>query len=137
VVPGPRRLHTRPGAHFLEAITAILAVIRRERIRVNFPIECRFVQADPLWLSPAYQRESAYIAVHMYRGMPHQDYFRRVEELLLDLGGRPHWGKLHTLTAAQLRPRYPRWDDLQALRKQVDPGGVFLNGYLKGLMGAG
>lgn len=126
-----------PRTHFPEAITAILGLIRRERIRVNFPIECRFVQADPLWLSPAYQRDSAYIAVHMYRGMPYQDYFRRVEELLLDLGGRPHWGKLHTLTAAQLQPRYPRWDDFQALRRQVDPGGVFLNGYLKAVMGEG
>lgn len=124
-----------PRAHFPEAIAAIFALIRRERIRGNFPFECRFVQADTLWLSPAYQRVSAYLAVHMYRGMPHQDYFSRVEELLLDLGGRPHWGKMHTPTAAQLRPRYPRWDDLQALLRQVDPGGVFLSRYLKAVMG--
>jgi len=122
-----------PAEHLPEAIRSILRIIREERIRVNFPIECRFVKGDPLWLSPAYQRDSAYIAVHMYKGMPHQAYFARVEGLLRDMGGRPHWGKMHTLGAQELKAIYPRWKDFQVLRKELDPSGVLLNGYLRKL----
>lgn len=124
-----------PAEHLPEAIISILRIIREERIPVNFPIECRFVQADQLWLSPAYQRDSAYIAVHMYKGMPYQAYFQRVEALLRGLGGRPHWGKMHTLGANDLATIYPRWNDFQALRKEFDAQGVFRNDYLRKLMG--
>ncbi|MEX1132376.1 MAG: D-arabinono-1,4-lactone oxidase [Flavobacteriales bacterium] len=123
-----------PVQHLPEAITRIQALIREERIPVNFPIECRSVKGDELWLSPAHGRDSAYIAVHMYKGMPHKDYFLRVETLLRSYGGRPHWGKLHTLTASELKDIYPRWNDFIALREQLDPQGVFLNGYLKRLL---
>jgi hypothetical protein len=89
-------------------------------------------QADPLWLSPAYQRNSAYIAVHMYKGMPFKDYFWRVRTCCWT------WVDARTgescIPAPQSRPRDPRWDDFQALRRQQDPGGVSLNGYLKRLM---
>ena len=92
------------------------------------------MRGDELWLSPAYQRDSAYIAVHMYKGMPHQDYFNRVEAILRDYGGRPHWGKMHTLAAAELKEIYPRWNDFIALREQLDPQGLFLNDYLERLL---
>jgi FAD-linked oxidoreductase len=124
-----------PADRFKEAITTILGFIRDERIPVNFPLECRFVKADALWLSPAHQRDSAYIAVHMYKGMPHEAYFRRMETYLQGLGGRPHWGKMHTASAEYLRGVYPKWDEFQALRRQLDPKGVFLNSYLRGLLG--
>lgn len=123
-----------PVEHLPEAITRIQALIRDQRIPVNFPIECRSVKGDELWLSPAYQRDSAYIAVHMYRGMPHQNYFRQVETLLRSYGGRPHWGKMHTLVAADLKEIYPRWNDLIALRQELDPQGLFLNAYLERLL---
>ena len=50
-------------------------------------------------------------------------------------GGRPHWGKKHTLRAADLRPLNPDWDRFLAVRQRLDPDGVFLNGYLRGLLG--
>ena len=74
---------------------------------MHFPVECRFVHADDIWLSPAYQRESAYIAVHMYRGMPYQDYFQHIEEIFRRYQGRPHWGKMHTQTAESWRRSTP------------------------------
>lgn len=123
-----------PAQHLPEAIIRIQALIKEHRIPVNFPIECRTVKGDELWLSPAYQRDSAYIAVHMYKGMPHQDYFHRVETLLRSYSGRPHWGKMHTLVAADLKEIYPRWNDFIALREQLDPQGLFLNEYLELLL---
>jgi FAD/FMN-containing dehydrogenase len=48
--------------------------------------------------------------------------------------GRPHWGKKHTLRAAELKPLYPKWDDFLACRRRVDPDGVFLNPSLQELL---
>jgi FAD-linked oxidoreductase len=127
--------YSLPAEHMAAAIRAIAAYIRRERVRVHFPIECRYVHADDIDLSPAHGRDSAYIAVHMYRGMPYRDYFAGVEAILRGFGGRPHWGKLHTLTARELQPLYPRWEAFQAARRRLDPAGVFQNAYLKTLLG--
>lgn len=124
-----------PAQHFAEALAEIEAVINRKRFAVNFPVECRFVKGDDIWLSPAYQRESAYIAVHMYQGMPYEAYFRAVEEIFQRYEGRPHWGKLHTLRADTLATRYPHWQDFLRVRAALDPSGVFLNDYLRQLFG--
>ncbi|TMC90891.1 MAG: FAD-binding oxidoreductase, partial [Chloroflexi bacterium] len=110
--------------------------IEKYQFRVHFPVECRFVQADDIWLSPAYQRDSAYVAVHMYRGMPYRSYFQYVEEIFKRYQGRPHWGKMHTRTAAELSALYPSWHDFQRIRATLDPQGMFLNGYLRALFGA-
>ncbi|MBF6592045.1 MAG: FAD-binding protein [Ktedonobacterales bacterium] len=125
-----------PAEHFTEALTEIQACIAQHRFNVHFPVECRFVQRDDIWLSPAYQRDSAYIAVHMYRGMPYEDYFRHIEQIFTRYQGRPHWGKLHTRDAAYLAARYPRWHDFRRVRATLDPHGIFLNAYLRTLFDA-
>jgi FAD/FMN-containing dehydrogenase len=122
-----------PAQHFRAALDEIRALLVARKFNVNFPIECRFVRGDDIWLSPAYQRDSAYIAVHMYRGMPYRDYFDAVEAIYQRYDGRPHWGKLHTLGPATLAARYPRWDDFRRVRAALDPHGTFLNDYLRRL----
>ncbi len=120
-----------PVEHMQAVVQEIQACIKREQFAVHFPIECRFVQADDIWLSPAYQRTSAYIAVHMYKGMPYRAYFSAIEEIFKRYQGRPHWGKLHLRTAAELAELYPRWHDFQRIRATLDPQGIFLNSYLR------
>jgi L-gulonolactone oxidase len=88
-----------------------------------------------VWLSTAYQRPSAYVAVHRYYREPFAEYFLAVQEILLGYGGRPHWGKLHTLDAEELGRRYPRFDDVRSVRAAVDPGGLFRNPYLDRVLG--
>ena len=83
----------------------------------------------------AYQRPCAYVAVHRYYREPFAGYFLAVEEILLRYGGRPHWGKLHSLDAEQLDERYPRFQDVRAARADVDPGGLFRNPYLDRVLG--
>ena len=122
-----------PAEQFAGALAEIKSCIEERQFRVHFPIECRFVRADDIWLSPAYQRDSAYIAVHMYRGMPYQDYFHHIESIFRRYQGRPHWGKLHTRTAAELAQLYPKWEDFRRIRRSLDPNGVFLNDYLRRL----
>ncbi len=125
-----------PAEHTKAVISEIQACIEQYQFRVHFPLECRFVRADDIWLSPAYQRDSAYIAVHMYRGMPYQSYFYGIEEIFKRYQGRPHWGKMHTRTAAELSTLYPRWQDFQRIRAELDPQGMFLNSYLHTLFEA-
>jgi FAD-linked oxidoreductase len=125
-----------PAEHTVAVINEIQQCIERAQFRVHFPIECRFVHADDIWLSPAYQRDSAYIAVHMYRGMPYRSYFYHIEEIFKRYSGRPHWGKMHTRTAAELAELYPHWHDFRRIRAALDPQGVFLNNYLRSFFDA-
>ena len=93
----------------------------RNRYPVCFPIEMRVVAGDDALLSPAHERDTAYIAVHQYRGMEWRPYFEAVEEIMDAYGGRPHWGKRHFQTAETLAPRYPRWDEFQARPRRARP----------------
>jgi FAD/FMN-containing dehydrogenase len=102
---------------------------------VPFPIEVRTVAPDDALLSTAAGRDSGFVAVHMYRGMAWEPYFRAVEAIMDELGGRPHWGKRHFKTAATLRPRYPDWDRFQAVRARLDPEGRFANAWTDRVLG--
>ncbi|GCF08923.1 D-arabinono-1,4-lactone oxidase [Dictyobacter arantiisoli] len=119
-----------PAEHFTSVLQEIRACIDKHQFAVHFPIECRFARADDIWLSSAYQRTSAYIAIHMYKGMPYQEYFQSIEAIFKRYQGRPHWGKLHTRDAASLAQLYPRWQDFRRIRATLDPQGIFLNDYL-------
>ncbi|MEV4758229.1 D-arabinono-1,4-lactone oxidase [Micromonospora sp. NPDC049559] len=118
-----------------EALGALRGLVDRLPGRVLFPVEVRFTAPDDIWLSHGYGRESAYVAVHQFVGVPHEPYFRAFEEIASGLGGRPHWGKLHYRDAASLRPAYPRFDDFLAVRDRLDPGRVFANAYTGRVLG--
>ena len=124
-----------PAERGADALREIKALIVQREFPLMFPLEYRWVQGDDLWLSPNFGRDSVHISVHQYVGMPHERYFDAVQAICLNHGGRPHWGKVHSLKAAQLSRLYPRWDDFLALREKMDPAGVFLTPYLRGLFG--
>ncbi|GAA3860488.1 D-arabinono-1,4-lactone oxidase [Saccharothrix violaceirubra] len=102
---------------------------------VIVPVEVRVAAGDDIWLSTAYGRDTAYVAVHQALGMPYRRYFEAFAKIAGAVGGRPHWGKLHGLTAPDLRERYPRFDDFRRVRAEVDPGGRFGNAYLDRVLG--
>jgi L-gulonolactone oxidase len=119
---------------------AVLAECRRaldaSDLRVSFPVELRVAPADDVPMSTAHGRDSFYLAFHTHRAMPHADYFALMEPILRAAGGRPHWGKVHTRTRADLEPAYARFDDFLALRDRLDPQRVFSNPYLERVLGA-
>ncbi len=118
-----------------EAVAAVLELIPREGFKVPFPIEVRTVAADEAMLSTAAERDSGFVAVHMFEGMEWEPYFRAVEAVMDRFEGRPHWGKRHFQTATTLRPRYPEWDAFQGVRARLDPGGVFANEWTERVLG--
>lgn len=142
VFSSPRRVrfvemeYAVPRAVVHQAFAAIRAVIEREQLMVSFPVEVRVTKQDDIPLSTASGRDSAYLAVHMYRGeRDHERFFRAVERELTALQGRPHWGKLHYRSALDLRPAYPGFEGFLAAREQADPARVFRNDYLDRVLG--
>ena len=124
-----------PREHAPEAVRRVLALASRPELRVAYPIEVRFVAADSVMLSASHGRDTCYIAVHQDRRLDWEPYFRGVEEIMESYGGRPHWGKRHFQTAETLAPRYPGWNEFQALRAKLDPEGRFANGYTDRVLG--
>ncbi|RJS46810.1 D-arabinono-1,4-lactone oxidase [Nocardioides cavernaquae] len=121
-----------PRSELEATLTELQDLVQGTDYAVNFPFEVRFVAGDEAsLLSPAYGRESAYIAMHCYQGMPWQDFFRRAQEIAVAHGGRPHWGKRHSLDASTLATLYPEWDRFQEVRSTLDPDGVFANDHLR------
>ena len=142
VYTSPRRVrfcemeYAIPRAELPAVFRGLRTLPERHGLRVSFPVEVRVAPADDVPLSTGYGRDSAYIAVHMFKGTSYDAYFGAVEKLVAGVGGRPHWGKLHNLGAAELRERYPRFDDFVAMRDQLDPQRRFGNAYLERVLGA-
>jgi FAD-linked oxidoreductase len=142
VFTSPRRVRFKeqeyaiPREDLAAALTAIRGLFARHDWRISFPIEVRVAPGDDAWLSTAYGRSTAYIAIHVFHTTPHEEYFREVEAVMTELGGRPHWGKLHTRDAAYLRRAYPRFGNFVTLRDQFDPARRFGNPYLRQVLGS-
>jgi L-gulono-1,4-lactone dehydrogenase len=124
-----------PREHTVEALERVLALVERRRLPVGFPIEVRVTAPDDALLSTAQGRPTGYIAVHQYRGMEFETYFRAVEAIMDEYDGRPHWGKRHYQSAATLRPRYSGWDRFLAVRERLDPERKFENDYVRRVLG--
>ncbi len=124
-----------PIEHFKDTLLEVVDAFNHYRFKVHFPLENRFLKGDDIYLSPAYGRDSAHISFHVYKGMPYKAYFDAMESICRNHQGRPHWGKLHNLTAQELQPLFPKWNDFLNVRRSLDPNGLFLNGYLRQLFG--
>lgn len=141
VFTSPRRVrfvemeYALPREAAVAALREVKAMVERSPLRVSFPVEVRTAPADDIPLSTASGRESAYIAVHLYRGTPHRAYFTAVERIMTAHGGRPHWGKLHTRDAEYLAGIYPRFGEFTAVRDRLDPDRLFGNDYLRRVLG--
>ncbi|GAA1354108.1 D-arabinono-1,4-lactone oxidase [Falsarthrobacter nasiphocae] len=118
-----------------EALREIVRVVDSFGEAISFPLEVRATAADDVWMSTSTGRRSVYIAAHRYVREPHEAYFAALERVFWDFGGRPHWGKIHSLDAERLRPLYPRFDNFLEQRALADPDGLFLNPYLERVLG--
>ncbi|MGP9725071.1 D-arabinono-1,4-lactone oxidase [Corynebacterium sp. AOP40-9SA-29] len=133
VFVSPRRVrfnemeYAVPLADATEVLAEVHRTVDASRLPVGFPLEVRCTAADDVPLSTANGRESCYIAVHRYHRDDYRELFAVVEPVLVAAGGRPHWGKLHTLDHDGLAAVHPDLADVAELRAQVDPSGMFRN----------
>ncbi|MGW0710452.1 D-arabinono-1,4-lactone oxidase [Streptomyces sp. NPDC002643] len=125
-----------PREALVDTLRELKAMVDRSKLRVSFPVEVRTAPADDITLSTASGRESAYVAVHMFKGTPYQAYFTAAERIFTAHEGRPHWGKVHTRDADYFSKVYPRFGEFSALRDRLDPERRFQNDYLRRVLGA-
>ncbi|MBB5104899.1 D-arabinono-1,4-lactone oxidase [Streptomyces spectabilis] len=141
VFTSPRRVrfvemeYAVPREALVDTLRELRTMIERSPLRVSFPVEVRTAPADDITLSTASGRDSAYIAVHLYKGTPFRTYFSAAEQIFVAHEGRPHWGKLHTRDAAYFAEAYPRFAEFTALRDRLDPDRLFANAYLRRVLG--
>lgn len=141
IFPSPRTTrfnemeYAIPAANGIDCIREVGELIRHRKIAGVFPIEFRYVKADDIWLSPFYKRDAVTISVHQYYKQSHEPLFRAVEPIFRKYGGRPHWGKIHSLKATELAKLYPQWEAFLSLRHRLDPDTKFLNNYLREVLG--
>lgn len=141
VFTSPRRVrfvemeYALPREQVVGALRELKSMVDRSGLRISFPVEVRTAPADDIALSTASGRETAYIAVHMYKGTPYQAYFTAAERIFTAHGGRPHWGKVHTRDAEYFAGVYPRFGEFTALRDRLDPDRLFGNDYLRRVLG--
>ncbi|EFL38661.1 D-arabinono-1,4-lactone oxidase [Streptomyces griseoflavus] len=142
VFTSPRRVrfvemeYAIPREALVDTLRELKAMVDRSRLRVSFPVEVRTAPADDITLSTASGRDTAYIAVHMFKGTPYQGYFTAAERVFTAHEGRPHWGKIHTRDAEYFSRVYPRFAEFTALRDRLDPERRFRNDYLRRVLGS-
>jgi xylitol oxidase len=120
-----------PRKHGPEAILAVERL--HDEISPHLMIsEIRTIAADTLWMSPCYRQDSVAIHFTWKQDWPAvRRLLPAIEKELAPFGVRPHWGKLFTLSAADLRSRYPKLPEFAELVKERDPRGKFLNPFLE------
>ena len=91
----------------------------------------RTIAADDLWLSGAYGGDAVGFHFTWVRDRLGVDAaLPAIEDALLPLGARPHWGKCFLAGADRLAPAYPRFEDFRDLAERVDPERKLRNGFL-------
>jgi FAD/FMN-containing dehydrogenase len=117
----------------LEALEATRELMLRSLPDSVYPLEVRTVGAEEAFLSPNHGTATTVISVSGKPGTDYWDYLRSVDALLAEFDARVHWGKLHFMTPERLHALYPQAADFIAIRRELDPGGVFLNDHLRPL----
>ncbi|WP_205618910.1 D-arabinono-1,4-lactone oxidase [Spongiibacter marinus] len=127
--------YTVPAEAGPDCLREIMALVRKKNLNSFLPLEYRYIKADDIPLSMFSGRDGCAISVHQSYELDYHNFFAAVEPIFWKYEGRPHWGKLHSLNAAQLSKLYPQWQDFTALREELDPDGRFLNGHLASVFG--
>lgn len=121
----------------LEHAADVLAEMRQLMLRwlplSIYPLEIRVTAAEEAWMSPNYSRDNLVVSISGQPGTDYWPYLRACDSLFAEYRGRPHWGKLHFMTADRLARLFPRYEDFVAVRRRLDPGGAFLNTHTRAL----
>lgn len=141
VFVSPRRVrfnemeYAIPLADLAPVLREVRRRIHAARLPIEFPLEVRAAAADEVPLSTACGRESAYIAIHRYWRKDFRELFALCEPVLREAAGRPHWGKMYTLTHEELCQVHPDLQDAARVRAETDPDGVFLSAHARTIFG--
>lgn len=127
-----------PVEHLKKAIEEVHQLIKQ--FGLTHPlmvgvVAVRFVAADPKgYLSPALDRSVAYITFVTIVKKGYRYLFQAFETAMFKYQGRPHWGKIHTLTKEKAAELYPdTFSKFVDAKRELDPQGLFSNDYINRL----
>lgn len=115
-----------------EAVDRLIEVAARHRdlgrVYHTGLVSLRFVKASPAYLSMMHGRDT--MMIELIQATDTEGGFELLgayEDALYDLGGRPHWGQVNTLTGSHdtLRGMYPEFDRWLAVHDDLNASGVF------------
>lgn len=118
----------------IEAFEAVREIMLARYPEVKWAVEFRTHAAEDAFLSVTRGEDSVTISVHDAAETPHWEFFREAEHIFRRYDGRPHWGKLNFLDPGDLKAAFPLIDRFIAVRRRLDPSGVFLNDYLRPIL---
>tara|TARA_X000000950_G_scaffold287975_1_gene402645 strand:- start:1321 stop:2622 length:1302 start_codon:yes stop_codon:yes gene_type:complete len=122
-----------PLEHIKPCLKKVREIIFKHKQLSIIPVEVRTVRQDNILLSPAFNRDSAYIAIHTPKGAEYRECYQEIERYMYEIGGRPHWGKISSLSLERCKKIYPQFEYFRRIRKDNDPEGIFLNKWTKEL----
>jgi hypothetical protein len=119
------------GRH-IAAVERIIEVADEHRrlgdVYHSSPISLRFVKASPAHMSMMNGRDTMMIElIQLTRTEGGYELLAAYEEALYELGGRPHWGQVNTLTGSHgfVATMYPRYGDWLEVHGRLNASGVF------------
>jgi hypothetical protein len=119
------------GSH-IKAAEEIIRVAAERRsvgdVYQSSPISFRFVKASSAYMSMMHGRDTMMIElIELSRSDGGYELLAAYEEALSELGGRPHWGQVNTLTAGEglLATMYPHYRDWLQVHHRLNASGVF------------
>jgi FAD/FMN-containing dehydrogenase len=118
-----------------EAVDRLIHAIERQDLRVNFPVEIRFVRGDGGWMSPAHGADTCQLGAYCF-GRETDAYFAAFWREMRAIGARPHWGKELDHTADEVRALWPMTSKFTALRDELDPGRILASTFHTRILGA-
>ncbi len=122
--------YTLPLAEGPAAMREVRRLMQTRHPECSRAVEYRTQPGEQSLLSPTRGQESVTISLHQAMPLPYESLFGDAAAVFRAHDGRPHWGKLHCLSADEIADLYPELPAFQAIRAEMDPQGIFTNDYL-------
>jgi L-gulonolactone oxidase len=136
-IPADPADEANPWKGAVAALRSFQRVADESDLNLLMPVEVRFVAKDQVLLSPAYEQDVCYIGASALTGhapVPQDnatEIFTRFEPIMRERGGKPHWGKIFSLTRDDVKKLYPAtYQRFVDVRDELDPDRVFTNSML-------
>lgn len=103
---------------------------------LHYPFILRCTGPSEAWLSAAHGKSVCWIGFLVYLAADgtfvggSMEQMRELQQLLVPLGGTPHFGKHLAMDLYDFPALLPRWHDFLALKRELDPHGRFENRWL-------
>lgn len=122
-----------PAEHGPACFDELRTMIRRDFPDLRWPVEYRHLASDDVLISAARGRPTVTISAHQDVGLDDRPLFEACETIFRRHEGRPHWGKVHYQTGAELAGLHIHWRRWWRIRDRYDPDGRFVTPYLESL----